>query len=1209
MLGRGMTWALAVSGALLAAASLPGPAAQMPGGVRGQVTDERGWPLAGVSIAVASSSQGVTGRGAITDEAGSFLIPSLPSGRDYVVQATFPGFAPFTMTGVAVRAGRSTTLRITLQAQTEFRERIEVRARPSPVSLEGPTGRTVLSSEFIDSLPILGRNYQDLLSLAPGVSDVDGDGNPNIHGARDTDVVTLVDGVSTTDPLTGKIGAQLNIESIQEIEIITSGATAEFSRAQGGFANIITKSGGNDFQGTLKFFWRGSALDGDGAGIDDPRLHGGVGESGLRDLEFDDFMPFLAFEGPIVRDRAWFFTAHEYISQEDPQNALNAAFISGVREWREFAKVTVQASPNNRLSLSVNYDPQERFNQGLNSFTREESGFTVDRGGLVITLKGTSILTPQVSIESSLSYFNERPGIIPTLDPDTNGNGFLYFDRNRNGFFEASERDPGEDFDADGVFDVFEDFNRNLLLDVNEDLDRDGRVTPPGGCEGEGREDLDCDGRLDFIDEDLNGNGILDVGEDIDGDNNLDRGTEDRNGNQILDDIPRPDGDYPYGRLVPVTADREYLINRLTGVTSGPFFETLDDKRRRFTLREDIGVYVPDYWGSHDVKAGFVVERESFDRNIHSRAVLAPLVRGARQGPSTVRALLPAQPSVANEALNLTTGVYLQDSYKPFPNLSMSFGLRLDREVTDSFGYSPFDPAEERRLYDRLWNLGGGENGQDDFRIGNNDGLESHGFCNDPIFSSNREVGGNPCQFNVFNYPSVDDLNQLRFLAVARLSRHHTEAAFASAQIANLFPDVVVGGEIDPVRLAARGVQAQQRESFRLTNSNLAPRLSISWDPWANGRTKIFGTWGRYYDKLFLSTIVGEEGPDIINRYYRLDPDGVSGGRPNRQIGPVISKAPPSATQVDRGLQTPFSDEFTFGFEREIAPEVAFSMTYIDRRYRQQLQDIDVNHTLRPGADGVPLDLFGQVPPVGTVTATESFQDGRPDLYIHNYFFNQVLRVGNSNEARYKGIELTVTKRLSRRWEMQGSYTYSRAVGQAEDFQSRLGNDPSTVESEFGYLDFDQRHVVKLNAVTFLPADWQLGFATTWSSGLPFSTVSRVFALDNAGYQQFRTLFGFTEPGDKGPVFRRMRRNSQRNHAQLDINVRARKSIVFGKYAGAIFLEVFNLLNTDDLRIITLDPTPEILFNEDGTRATGPLQIDGLRRFGRRFQVGFQIDF
>ncbi|MCZ6695392.1 MAG: TonB-dependent receptor [Acidobacteria bacterium] len=1196
--------------AAIVLASGPDIESQTLGGLRGQVTDERGWPMAGVSVAAASRARGISGRGAVTDDAGSFRIPSLPPASDYVVRATFPGFATVSMIEVRVEPSRFTTLRITLQRRTEYQEQIEVRAQSNPVSLDRPTGRTVISSEFIDSLPILGRNYQDLLTLAPGVTDVDGDGNPNIHGARDTDVVTLVDGVSTTDPLTGQIGAQLNIESIQEIEVITSGATAEFSRAQGGFANIITKSGGNDFQGTFKFFWRGSALDGDGAGIDDPSLHGGVGESGLRDLEFNDFMPFLSLEGPIVRDRAWFFTAHEYIRREDPVNALNSAFVTGTTEWREFAKVTVQVSPSHRIAFSVNYDPQEITNQGLNSFLREESGFTLNRGGLVLTLKASSILTPQVSLESSISYFDERPEITPTLNPDTNGNGLLNIDRNGNGFFEARERDPGEDLDGDGNFDIFEDFNGNRLLDVGEDLDRDGRVTPQGGCEGEEREDVDCDGHLDFLNEDQNGNGLLDRGEDIDGDGRLDLGTEDRNGNQILDDVPFPDNTYPFGRLTPEQPDREYIINRDTGVTSGPHFQNVSDRRKRFTLREDLGVYIPDYWGSHDIKAGLVVERESFDRAIESRSVLAPLLRNARFGPSTIRALLPAQPFVANEALNLTTGVYVQDSYKPFPNLNMSVGLRFDREVTDSFGYTPFEPSRERQEYNKLWNLGGGERGLDDFRIGNNDGLASFGFCADPIFAGNHETGGDVCKNYPFDHSVVDDLNRLRMLAISRMSRHHTEAGFTSRQIASLFPDVLTpGGEIDAVRLAQRGVLAQQREAFRLTNNNLAPRLSISWDPWSNGRSKVFATWGRYYDKLFLNTIIGEEGPDIINRYYLLDADGVAGGVPNRNLGNIISKAPPSSTQVDRGLQTPYSDEFTIGFEREIAPEVALSITYIDRHYRDQLQDIDVNHTLRLGPDGDPLDQFGQLPPAGTVNASQSVRDGRPDLYIYNFFFNQVLRVGNFNQARYKGIELAVTKRLSRRWELQGSYTYSRAVGEAEDFESRLGNDPSTVESEFGYLEFDQRHVVKLNAVTFLPGDWMLGLSSTWSSGLPFSTVSRFFALDNVGYQQFRTRFGRTERVGSEFKFRDMRRNSQRNHAFYDINMRARKAVVFGKYAGAIFLEVFNLLNTDDLRILTIDPNPEILISADTGLTAGSLQIDGTRRFGRRIQVGFQIDF
>jgi len=68
--------------------------------------------------------------------------------------------------------------------------------------------------------------------------------------------------------------------------------------------------------------------------------------------------------------------------------------------------------------------------------------------------------------------------------------------------------------------------------------------------------------------------------------------------------------------------------------------------------------------------------------------------------------------------------------------------------------------------------------------------------------------------------------------------------------------------------LQSLGVVPQRREPFRLTNNNLAPRLSVAWDPFSDGRTKVFATWGRYYDKLFLNTIVGEEGPDTINRYY-----------------------------------------------------------------------------------------------------------------------------------------------------------------------------------------------------------------------------------------------------------------------------------------------------------------------------------------------------
>jgi hypothetical protein len=550
-------------------------------------------------------------------------------------------------------------------------------------------------------------------------------------------------------------------------------------------------------------------------------------------------------------------------------------------------------------------------------------------------------------------------------------------------------------------------------------------------------------------------------------------------------------------------------------------------------------------------------------------------------------------------------------------------GLRLDRETTDSFGFTSFDPRAERELFDALSNLGGAERSvSDEGQAGNDDGILSFGYCSDPIFSSNQQSGGNPCDFYPYedNAPErpdvplvgeavVNDLKDLKRVATSRLTQHHVSTELLANNLVGLFPAAIdpVTGAIDRDLLRTQGgATFQERESFRLTNNNLAPRLSISWDPWADGKTKLFANWSRFYDKLFLQTITGEEGPDDIYRYYRKDADGVTGGGvPNNGIGSVFSKAPPSATQVDRGLQTPFSDEFTIGFERELAPELSFRITYIDKKGRNGLQNFDINHELRFDDSGQPLDVLGALIPSGSSsgggTSFTRVRDFRPDLYIHNFFFNQVFRVGNFNDSRYKSIELQVIKRLSRKWQMETSYTYSRARGDAEDFLSQQGDDPATIGLETGYLDFDQRHVVKFNAVTFLPGDWQVGGTMQWSTGLPFSVIDFYSATNDFDYSTSRRLLGRLVTGNLGPVFEGIRRNSQRNDSIYRINLRAQKAFVLGKYNSKLFLTVDDILNTDDLDIDTYDP--------GNTNTQGAVQLNAEREFGRRFQVGFEFEF
>src|SRR5262249_52846765 len=159
-------------------------------------------------------------------------------------------YATIVFSDLSIRSGQTVMRDAVLRSAGELKETVRVEGKGETLDTEKVTSSTTFSSTFISELPILGRDYQDILVLAPGVTDVTNTGNPNIHGARDTDVITLVDGVSTTDPFTGYFGQNLNIESIQELEVITSAATAQYSRAQGGFASITTKSGQNEFRGT-----------------------------------------------------------------------------------------------------------------------------------------------------------------------------------------------------------------------------------------------------------------------------------------------------------------------------------------------------------------------------------------------------------------------------------------------------------------------------------------------------------------------------------------------------------------------------------------------------------------------------------------------------------------------------------------------------------------------------------------------------------------------------------------------------------------------------------------------------------------------------------------------------------------------------------------------------------------------------------------------
>ena len=123
---------------------------------------------------------------------------------------------------------------------------------------------STVTQRTIDALPLNGRNFTDLVALVPGAKPdptLTSSTNVEIFGERAGAVSYLVDGAENNDPVNGGALVRYTQDSIKEFEVITTGYAAEFGRAQGGVANIVTRSGTNLFDGRAFWFTRNDRFD------------------------------------------------------------------------------------------------------------------------------------------------------------------------------------------------------------------------------------------------------------------------------------------------------------------------------------------------------------------------------------------------------------------------------------------------------------------------------------------------------------------------------------------------------------------------------------------------------------------------------------------------------------------------------------------------------------------------------------------------------------------------------------------------------------------------------------------------------------------------------------------------------------------------------------------------------------------------------------
>ena len=279
------------------------------GTVSGIVTDPNGAVVAGASVTLTSTQTNVS-RTATTNEEGAYRFDAVELGT-YTVKVAAGGFGELSKTNVEVLANQIATVDAQLQPGGQ-NITVDVTADSGAIlQTEAPVRGGNIESARITELPIAGRNPVSLALTLPGVSSNRfgfGVGTFSVNGSRGRSNNFLIDGTENNDISVAGQGFQItNPDAVQEVSVQTSNFDAEFGRAGGAVVNTITKSGTNDFHGTLSYLLDSTHDDAiTNIQAQDPEV-----QKRGHPLPGTEQWFSGTLGGPVIKDRTFFFGAYQ----------------------------------------------------------------------------------------------------------------------------------------------------------------------------------------------------------------------------------------------------------------------------------------------------------------------------------------------------------------------------------------------------------------------------------------------------------------------------------------------------------------------------------------------------------------------------------------------------------------------------------------------------------------------------------------------------------------------------------------------------------------------------------------------------------------------------------------------------------------------------------------------------------------------------------
>src|SRR6266699_6213785 len=323
---------------------------QANGSFSGTVSDKTGSVVSGATVRVTSPGTGLS-REAKTDDTGHYLVLLLPV-ADYTIRVESQGFQTSEQKDLRLQVNEQREVNFTLSPGT-VKEAVEVSATEVAVETSTPTLGQVITAEQVADLTLNGRNFVQLATLTPGTTQ---ETNPNsffnagpssevsargtyslsVGGSRAQSTDWLLDGNDNNELTAGGIAILPSIDAIQEFKVLTYNYSAEWGTRAGPTVLVTTKSGSNQFHGSLFEFFRNTSLD----------ARSYFARTGPKE-KFNLNQFGGAFGGPIKKDKTYFFV--DYEAKRQRRGQLFNGFVPTAAQRAGDFTIGPDGTPNGQI--------------------------------------------------------------------------------------------------------------------------------------------------------------------------------------------------------------------------------------------------------------------------------------------------------------------------------------------------------------------------------------------------------------------------------------------------------------------------------------------------------------------------------------------------------------------------------------------------------------------------------------------------------------------------------------------------------------------------------------------------------------------------------------------------------------------------------------------------------------------------------------------